>query len=427
MKTKKQFGIFRNTDSELSHWFVKLSRHGRRHSFDLGTHVKADAAKRAREIYLSLHANGWEVTLSNFSGGVSSGPPVTICQYIERVGQNLAGKRRSVSDYCQVLRRVAADINGVPKPGRKFESEQFKTAVQRINNLKLSTLTREKILAWRKAFVHAAGDDPLAQRSARTSANSYIRALKALFGKDNLGQDRLELLGLQDWENPVARIKLYEKGDTRFKSTIDPVKLFKDGLAELSQEELKALVLGLACGARRNEIDKLEWSAIDWGKSQLHIGVTNYLKPKSDKGVGDIDLDPEILALFRGWRAKANGEFILESDQKPRLNLTHAHYRCESTFIRLTEWLKSKGMTSRTPIHSLRKMFGSLLCDRYGIWAASTGLRHSDIKITSEHYVAKRASATVGLGSVIAEAGKVVKFADETGKIPQKDLAENAG
>ncbi len=388
MKTKKQFGIFRNTDGELAHWFVKLSRHGRRHSFDLGTHIKADAAKRAREIYLSLHANGWEVTLSNFSEGVSSGPPVTIGQYIERVAKTFEGKRRSVSDYCQVLRRVAADING---------------------------------------FVDAAGEDPLAQRSARTSANSYIRALKALFGKDKLGQDRLELLGLQDWENPVARIKLYEKGDTRFKSTIDPVKLFKDGLAELSQEELKALVLGLACGARRNEIDKLEWSAIDWDKSQLHIGVTNYLKPKSDKGVGDIDLDPEILAMFRDWRAKANGEFILESDHKPRLNLTHAHYRCESTFIRLTEWLKSKGMTSRTPIHSLRKMFGSLLCDRYGIWAASTGLRHSDIKITSEHYVAKRASATVGLGSVIAEAGKVVKFADETGKIPQKDLAENAG
>src|SRR5260221_5175921 len=204
MKTKKQFGIFRNTDSELSHWFVKLSRHGRRHSFDLGTHVKADAAKRAREIYLSLHANGWEVTLSNFSEGVSSGPPVTIGQYIERVAKTFEGKRRSVSDYCQVLRRVAADINGVPKPGRKFESEQFKTALQRINNLKLSTFTREKILAWRKAFVDAAGDVPLAQRSPRTSANSYIMALKALFRKDNLVQDRLGRTGYHGFRKTVG-------------------------------------------------------------------------------------------------------------------------------------------------------------------------------------------------------------------------------
>src|SRR6266403_1819086 len=44
-----------------------------------------------------------------------------------------------------------------------------------------------------------------------------------------------------------------------------------------------------------------------------------------------------------------------------------------------------------------RKEFGSLVCEQFGIYAASRALRHADIAITSQHYVDKKRRATVGL------------------------------
>jgi integrase len=425
MKTKKQFGIFRNTDTELAHWWVKLSLKGRRHSFDLGTHIKADALKKARDIYLSLHANGWEVTLANFSdGAASSGPPTTIGEFCERATKSFSAdnRRRTISDYCQVLRRVSAEIAGVPTPGKKFTASDYNGKLARIDKLKLSILTREKLEAWRKRFVESAGDDPLAQRSARTTTNTYVRQLKALFGKD-----RLQLLGLKI-ESPVAEMKLFKRADMRFKSSLDPVKLFKAGLAELKTEELKALTLMLCAGLRKNECDKLCWDAINWELGCIHIETTAYLRVKSENSIGSVDLDPEILGLFRGWRALApQDEFILKSDRPVRLGLPHAHYRCAVTFGRLSAWLQTKGVPAGKPLHTLRKMFGSLLNDRFGLHVASLGLRHADIGITSKHYVAKKMGATVGLGSVIGEVGKVVEFDNQAGKTAEKELAENAG
>jgi integrase len=422
MKTKKTFGIFRNTDAELAHWFVKLSRHGRRHSFDLSTHIKADALKRAREIYLSLHANGWEVTLANFSEGVSGGPPTTVGEFCERATKTFHGAPRTINDYCQILRRVATDIAGIPSPGKRFAGPDYDKAIERINKLQLSILSREKLEAWRKSYVDAAGEDPLAQRSARTSANSVIRQLKALFG-----QERLELLGLKI-ESPVAKIKLFKKADMRFKASVDPVKLFKAGLAELPVEQRKALTLMLCAGLRKNECDKITWDAIDWERRQLHVGPTKYLRIKSEKSIGSVDLDEQIVGLFRGWRAQSpDDEFILSSDQKVRLNLTHSHYRCASTFAKLSDWLRTKGIASGKPLHTLRKLFGSRLNDLYGLHVASLGLRYADIGITSQHYVSKRPSATVGFGDVVSEAAIVVEFAEGTGKISEKDVAENAG
>ena len=53
----------------------------------------------------------------------------------------------------------------------------------------------------------------------------------------------------------------------------------------------------------------------------------------------------------------------------------------------LLGWLRSKGVNSKTPLHSLRKEFGSLIYDRYGILAASEQLRHGGIEVTARHYV----------------------------------------
>lgn len=67
----------------------------------------------------------------------------------------------------------------------------------------------------------------------------------------------------------------------------------------------------------------------------------------------------------------------------PRWN----RYRCEGHFKVMLEWLRAKGVRARNPLHTLRKEFSSLINQKFGIFAASAALRHSNIIITREAYV----------------------------------------
>jgi hypothetical protein len=40
----------------------------------------------------------------------------------------------------------------------------------------------------------------------------------------------------------------------------------------------------------------------------------------------------------------------------------------------------------KRPLHALRKEFGSQICDKHGIYAASRALRHSDVGATALHF-----------------------------------------
>jgi hypothetical protein len=64
--------------------------------------------------------------------------------------------------------------------------------------------------------------------------------------------------------------------------------------------------------------------------------------------------------------------------------------------------LRTHGLAgTRKPLHTLRKEFGSQICDRHGIYAASRALRHADIKVTAGFYLDKRSIATTGLGALL--------------------------
>jgi hypothetical protein len=64
------------------------------------------------------------------------------------------------------------------------------------------------------------------------------------------------------------------------------------------------------------------------------------------------------------------------------------------------------------PLHTLRKEFGSQMCAKHGIYAASRALRHGDIAITSQHYLDRRRRATVGLGNLLNGVSKTAAITD---------------
>jgi integrase len=158
-------------------------------------------------------------------------------------------------------------------------------------------------------------------------------------------------------------------------------------------------------GLRRKEIDLLPWSAFRWNDNIIRVEHTRHFSPKTHDSVADVAVDPELMTVFRRYRARApKSEFVIASENAPRPGVLYSFYRCEKVFERLTRWLREHGIRSDKPIHELRKAFGSLICQKAGIHQASRALRHSNIGITAAVYVDSRARVAVGLGHLLSPA-----------------------
>jgi hypothetical protein len=67
------------------------------------------------------------------------------------------------------------------------------------------------------------------------------------------------------------------------------------------------------------------------------------------------------MSIFRGYHNKAKGTFVIPSDRIPKTVTRGDYYRCESHFDSLNAWLRSKGVNTQKPLHTLRKEYGSLI------------------------------------------------------------------
>jgi hypothetical protein len=111
------------------------------------------------------------------------------------------------------------------------------------------------------------------------------------------------------------------------------------------------------------------------------------------------------MEIFRGYHARARSGFVIESDSAPDNGKPYEHYRCQAEFVELIGWLRAHGVVSRTPLHTLRKEFGSQINARFGLIAAQTMLRHAQVAVTAAHYVEIKARPVPGLRTSVDERG----------------------
>ena len=110
------------------------------------------------------------------------------------------------------------------------------------------------------------------------------------------------------------------------------------------------------------------------------IEPTEHFDVKTEHSIGDVRVDPELMALFRGYAARASSSFEIESDNLPRKAAKFENYRAQAVFERL----------------------GSMVNRKHGLSAAKDLLRHADNAITAAHYVDSPREATSGLGALLA-------------------------
>src|SRR5437016_12196633 len=100
------------------------------------------------------------------------------------------------------------------------------------------------------------------------------------------------------------------------------------------------------------------------------------------------------MEILRGFHARASGPFVIEAPGRPAKRVDWQYYRCDAIFDSLTAWLRVQGVKAQRPLHTLRKEFGSLVCQAHGIHAASKALRHGSLSVSSQFYVESIKRAT---------------------------------
>lgn len=416
----------RLTLHDSANYSIQLSNNRRRSWFPLGTPNKKSAATKAAEIYSFMQAHGWDATIERFKpkSKVDENNDVTVGNLIEIACHLSSARRQSLDTYTKAFRRIVSEIKGIPNDRKHDHHGGGALKWQaKVDAIKLESLTPADVVAWKNSRLREAEADPMAKRRAIVTVNSLIRNSKALFGKKIL--PFIEQSVTIPRPLPFDGVTLEKAPSMRYVSRMDPysiLALAREAMGETAPEAFKVMILALVCGLRRSEIDNMLWRAFDFPNSMLRVETSEFHELKSEDSAGLIDLDADTLALFRGYRAKApTATFVIATTKRTRtaknpINTRKARtYRCDPVFKTVINWLRTQGVETAKPLHTLRKEIGSIIASEHGIFEASRYLRHSDIRITSAIYADKKKIITPNAFAGLLGNPSTVENGDFTG------------
>jgi len=175
-------------------WWMILQHAGQRRKLSLGTPLKAAAAAKARDTYLTVLHKGWEQALAMLRPERAVKTEVTIGHFLAELALRADLKPKTLEGYAVAFRGIVADIFGIEGGKEKYDHKGGGRAkwIEKIHAVRLDAVTPERVQEWKRAFIARAGDDPIKQRSARqrsarTSFNSFLRGPKACSRRTRFG------------------------------------------------------------------------------------------------------------------------------------------------------------------------------------------------------------------------------------------------
>lgn len=371
--------------TNVEQYSARISHGGIRHTVPLGTNNQDEAARRAVKLYKTVKQSGWAEALRLFRPGAEPvNKTLTIGRYLEHVGDLHPLPVRTLANYSYALRRIACDIAGKKLTnGAQFDPKgRWKKFADEIP---LAIITPLKVETWRTGFINPHRMDHVAEQRANRSANSYLRNARALFSRRILESMQKNSVTLPD-PLPFAGVRADGKtGSTRYRSQIDAATILARGRADLSQLDPDAygvVLLALAAGLRRSEIDALQRNNLIRDKGIVRVVTTAQRRVKSDESEGDVHVDDGVFAELERVCRKGSTPYIIEPNTEfPKTKAVQV-YRCDATFARVNAWLRKQGITSPKPLHTLRKEFGSVVAAAGDIFQASRQLRHAQLSTT---------------------------------------------
>ena len=145
----------------------------------------------------------------------------------------------------------------------------------------------------------------------------------------------------------------------RYTSQIDAGVLMRQAreeLAESDPDSFLAMLLALAAGLRRGEIDRLLWRNVDFARGRIIIEESEHGQLKSADSRGTVDIDPRAVEILRGFQAKAQGQFVIEAKRAIAGEASRAPGEVPVTvacrvFDSVNRWLRAHGIEGHKALH----------------------------------------------------------------------------
>ena len=392
------------SDDQTNTLYIRVQFAGTREYLPLGTLDKTVGAERAKELYLLVLGEKLEEAKTKYAvrKHLEKKDCITVGDYLEVVKERGDLWIRTFTTYVNCLKLILSEILNLEKTKKRFSYRDGGNDewTQKILDVPLSDISRDKVQTWRSSRIKAAGDDPPKVLAATRTANSNIRNARSLFS-DKI----VEKIGIMDLPDPrpFYKIKLTGNGSYKFTSENDSRDLLRKARSELKEnkpEAYKVVVLAGVFGLRRGEIDTLERARFDLKRFRLTVSRTEFFRGKTDASEDSLDMEQEVADEIGELLKIGSSKFFVESPREAKSPGALRTYRCQEVFDEVIEWLRGQGVRGNKPLHILRKEVGAEIASEKGIYAAKDYLRHSTIDTTATYYADQKNPVTPGFGSV---------------------------
>lgn len=303
---------------------MRIQVGGVRKVFPLKSAIRAEAAAKARDIYRLIGSEGMKAAEESIKTHIiPKSSIITFGDYISAFEYYAEVKPKTCAGYISKVRTLLGGVYKIKKPrGRMARCGDSRNAwLADLNVIKLSEISHDDIVQWRKKRLHNL--DPVKELAAKTTINSYLRALRTLFADKHLRN--LRHLDLPK-ELPGLSVSYLTEGSKRYHSKIDAEKLIKKAEAELAEEhpeQFKVILLALCGGLRRLEIDLLLWEAVDFKQNKIDVSPSAFYGLKTPSSNDWVYLQTTAMAYLKHYyESDPNpGPFVLKSDKPARNHL----------------------------------------------------------------------------------------------------------
>jgi len=364
--------------------YMRIKENGRSRYIALNLADKTKAASKARDIWIFIAANGLDAYLAMKGSKDRPEMVCTIGEYIQAAKRHTNVRSRSFAQYEAALKRIVAGVANIPTYNSRYEarSEANKAWHDKINAIRLDKITPTSVKLWQKSQIDLAVDEK--DRIAKIhTVSSHLRNARALFSEATLAELKKTLI--LPTELPFEGVVITAT-TRRFECTIDPKELYRLGISELKNDELIAFLLLLIGGLRRGEADLLPWAHIDFKALSVRIDSTAWFTPKTAESYRTIRLNDHVVKILADYKLRSKDQEFVLNGKLPSAPGAAYEYRA-SAWSRLIKWLRAKGIDNNTPLHTLRKMSGSIIYQIGGPEASRKHLGHSSYATTAASYI----------------------------------------
>lgn len=365
---------------EGTDYFARISFGGRRSAVALHTSHREEAGRRAARLYDRIRTAGWDKALAEHDPERRAPRTATTIGDVAKTLESAGLRPRTAANYVQALRWWGARVLGVTATRVNFGHSGSAEMRERIHAVRLDQLSEIAVRKVITQFMAEAGKDQSRQRVARINLASFARNARA--GFTAAAKAGIEL----PTPRPLDGVKIDGAKPQRYVSTINPPELLRQAREELSSDPdaFATILLAIGAGLRRAEIEHLRWSSVDRDGQRILVVGDGDWTPKTDDSSGEVHVNAGLIALLEPRRAGPD-DYVVRPGAADRA----------------VAWLRGRGVQGDKPLHTLRKEFGSIVCQQADLLTASRQLRHSSLAVTAGVYIESRQRAAPDIGSML--------------------------